>query len=46
MTYQSHHVSREKRGQILSKLPGFRGCTIWFTGKEIELVDGVEGKLF
>lgn len=30
--YQSHHVSRNKRGQILGQRGGFRGCTIWFTG--------------
>lgn len=32
VTYQSHHVSRNKRGQILGQRGGFRGCTIWFTG--------------
>ncbi|KAJ8966709.1 hypothetical protein NQ314_003362 [Rhamnusium bicolor] len=32
--YESHHVSRDKRGKILGLGPnkGFRGCTIWFTG--------------
>ncbi|CAG7724271.1 unnamed protein product [Allacma fusca] len=29
---QKHHVSRDKRGQILGNLRGFRGCTVWFTG--------------
>ncbi|CAH0557297.1 unnamed protein product [Brassicogethes aeneus] len=31
---ESHHVSRDKRGQVLGKgeLQEFRGCTIWFTG--------------
>jgi 3'-phosphoadenosine 5'-phosphosulfate synthase len=32
VTVQDHHVSREKRGQILGRHAGFRGCTIWFTG--------------
>lgn len=32
VTYQSHHVSRQKRGQILGQRGGFRGCTLWFTG--------------
>jgi len=32
VTFQNHHVSREKRGQIIGKFAGFRGCTIWFTG--------------
>lgn len=32
VTFQSHHVSRNKRGQILGQRDGFRGCTIWFTG--------------
>lgn len=31
---QKHHVSRDSRGQILGHLRGFRGCTIWFTGKD------------
>ncbi|XP_013406193.1 bifunctional 3'-phosphoadenosine 5'-phosphosulfate synthase isoform X2 [Lingula anatina] len=30
--YQSHHVSRDKRGQVLGQRGGFRGCTIWLTG--------------
>lgn len=31
---ESHHVTRDKRGQIYGQngLKGFRGCTIWFTG--------------
>lgn len=32
VTYQVHHVSRDKRGQIMGQRGGFRGCTIWFTG--------------
>jgi len=32
VTYQAHHVSRAKRGQVLGQRGGFRGCTIWFTG--------------
>lgn len=32
VTYQAHHVSRDKRGQIMGQRAGFRGCTIWFTG--------------
>ena len=33
VTMQAHHVSRSKRGQVLGQRGGFRGCTIWFTGK-------------
>lgn len=29
---QDHNVSRDKRGQNLGALRGFRGCTVWFTG--------------
>ncbi|XP_076045022.1 3'-phosphoadenosine 5'-phosphosulfate synthase isoform X3 [Oratosquilla oratoria] len=32
VTMQKHHVSRNKRGQVLGQRGGFRGCTIWFTG--------------
>lgn len=32
VTYQEHHVSRDRRGQIMGQRAGFRGCTIWFTG--------------
>jgi 3'-phosphoadenosine 5'-phosphosulfate synthase len=32
VTYQTQHVSRAKRGQVLGQRGGFRGCTIWFTG--------------
>jgi 3'-phosphoadenosine 5'-phosphosulfate synthase len=32
VTFQEHHVSRSKRGQVLGQRGGFRGCTIWFTG--------------
>ena len=33
VTYQAQHVSRAKRGQVLGQRGGFRGCTVWFTGK-------------
>ncbi|XP_048448727.1 bifunctional 3'-phosphoadenosine 5'-phosphosulfate synthase 2-like, partial [Rhincodon typus] len=32
VVYQSHHVSRNKRGQIVGTRSGFRGCTVWLTG--------------
>ncbi|XP_064458187.1 bifunctional 3'-phosphoadenosine 5'-phosphosulfate synthase-like isoform X1 [Ornithodoros turicata] len=32
VVFQDHHVSRDKRGQIIGQKGGFRGCTIWFTG--------------
>jgi len=32
VVYQTQHVSRAKRGQVLGQRGGFRGCTIWFTG--------------
>uniref|UniRef100_A0A1B6E2A6 Uncharacterized protein n=1 Tax=Clastoptera arizonana TaxID=38151 RepID=A0A1B6E2A6_9HEMI len=32
VTEQKHHVSRDKRGQVLGNIRGFRGCTVWFTG--------------
>merc|ERR1719354_662512 len=32
ITYQQSHVSRDKRGQVMGKKGGFRGCTVWFTG--------------
>ncbi|XP_038678003.1 bifunctional 3'-phosphoadenosine 5'-phosphosulfate synthase 2b isoform X1 [Scyliorhinus canicula] len=32
VVYQSHHVSRSKRGQIVGTRSGFRGCTVWLTG--------------
>ncbi|XP_025418007.1 bifunctional 3'-phosphoadenosine 5'-phosphosulfate synthase [Sipha flava] len=32
VTIQKHHVSRDKRGQVLGNVRGFRGCTVWFTG--------------
>jgi len=32
VTFQAHHVSRSKRGQVLGQRGGFRGCTVWFTG--------------
>lgn len=32
VTYQASHVSREQRSQTIGRHPGFRGCTIWFTG--------------
>ncbi|XP_027983408.2 LOW QUALITY PROTEIN: bifunctional 3'-phosphoadenosine 5'-phosphosulfate synthase 2 [Eptesicus fuscus] len=30
--YQAHHVSRNKRGQVVGTRGGFRGCTVWLTG--------------
>lgn len=35
VTVQKHHVSRDKRGQVLGNVRGFRGCTVWFTGEFI-----------
>lgn len=32
VVFQSHHVSRDKRGKALGLRSGFRGCTIWLTG--------------
>eukprot|EP00079_Xenopus_tropicalis_P010531 XP_002935477.2 PREDICTED: bifunctional 3'-phosphoadenosine 5'-phosphosulfate synthase 2 [Xenopus tropicalis] len=32
VVYQSHHVSRSKRGQVVGTRGGFRGCTVWLTG--------------
>ncbi|KAG7271109.1 hypothetical protein CRUP_005662 [Coryphaenoides rupestris] len=32
VVYQAHHVSRNKRGQVVGTRAGFRGCTIWLTG--------------
>lgn len=32
VTFQSNHVSRNKRGQVMGRRGGFRGCTVWFTG--------------
>uniref|UniRef100_UPI00358DE0E1 bifunctional 3'-phosphoadenosine 5'-phosphosulfate synthase 2-like isoform X2 n=1 Tax=Myxine glutinosa TaxID=7769 RepID=UPI00358DE0E1 len=32
VVYQSQHVSRNKRGQVVGEKGGFRGCTLWFTG--------------
>ncbi|XP_028394128.1 bifunctional 3'-phosphoadenosine 5'-phosphosulfate synthase 1-like isoform X2 [Dendronephthya gigantea] len=32
VSYQAHHVSRDKRGQVLGTKAGFRGCTVWLTG--------------
>ncbi|XP_051785925.1 bifunctional 3'-phosphoadenosine 5'-phosphosulfate synthase 1-like [Erpetoichthys calabaricus] len=31
VTYQAHHVSRNKRGQVVGTRSGFRGCTVWLT---------------
>ena len=34
VTYQTQHVSRDKRGQALGHRGGsFRGCTVWLTGR-------------
>ncbi|XP_023247354.1 bifunctional 3'-phosphoadenosine 5'-phosphosulfate synthase-like [Copidosoma floridanum] len=32
VSFQAHHVSRQKRGRALGTVRGFRGCTVWFTG--------------
>uniref|UniRef100_A0A8C5ADH5 3'-phosphoadenosine 5'-phosphosulfate synthase 1 n=1 Tax=Gadus morhua TaxID=8049 RepID=A0A8C5ADH5_GADMO len=32
VTYQAHHVSRNKRGQVVGTRGGFRGCTVWLSG--------------
>uniref|UniRef100_A0AAR2IKA9 Uncharacterized protein n=1 Tax=Pygocentrus nattereri TaxID=42514 RepID=A0AAR2IKA9_PYGNA len=32
VVYQSHSVSRSKRGQVVGTREGFRGCTVWLTG--------------
>ncbi|KAL3102296.1 hypothetical protein niasHS_003705 [Heterodera schachtii] len=32
VTFQQHKVTREERANALGRLPGFRGCTLWFTG--------------
>ena len=32
VVFQSHHVSRDKRGEAFGLRGGFRGCTIWLTG--------------
>uniref|UniRef100_G3SNF9 3'-phosphoadenosine 5'-phosphosulfate synthase 2 n=1 Tax=Loxodonta africana TaxID=9785 RepID=G3SNF9_LOXAF len=32
VVYQAHHVSRNKRGQVVGTTGGFRGCTVWLTG--------------
>eukprot|EP00062_Callorhinchus_milii_P021544 gi/632978420/ref/XP_007905903.1/ PREDICTED: bifunctional 3'-phosphoadenosine 5'-phosphosulfate synthase 1 [Callorhinchus milii] len=32
VTFQAHHVSRNKRGQVVGTRSGFRGCTVWLTG--------------
>lgn len=36
VTYQAHHVSRNKRGQVVGTRSGFRGCTVWLTGTFME----------
>ena len=33
VVFQKGHVSRNKRGEVIGQPNGFRGCTIWFTGK-------------
>lgn len=33
VTYQAHHVSRNKRGQVVGTRGGFRGCTVWLSGR-------------
>lgn len=37
VTYQAHHVSRNKRGQVVGTRGGFRGCTVWLSGTTIIL---------
>jgi len=32
VTFQSGHVSRNKRGQVMGRRGNFIGCTVWFTG--------------
>uniref|UniRef100_A0A4W3K5W5 3'-phosphoadenosine 5'-phosphosulfate synthase 2a n=1 Tax=Callorhinchus milii TaxID=7868 RepID=A0A4W3K5W5_CALMI len=32
VVFQSHHVTRNKRGQVIGTRGGFRGCTVWLTG--------------
>ncbi|VDK52225.1 unnamed protein product [Gongylonema pulchrum] len=32
VTFQQHKIGRQERAQILGHHPGFRGCTVWFTG--------------
>ncbi|XP_037084115.1 bifunctional 3'-phosphoadenosine 5'-phosphosulfate synthase-like isoform X1 [Pollicipes pollicipes] len=32
VTYQTGHVSRNHRGQVMGERGEFRGCTIWLTG--------------
>ncbi|VDP14483.1 unnamed protein product [Soboliphyme baturini] len=32
VTLQCHRVTREQRGKAVGKYPGFKGCTVWFTG--------------
>lgn len=32
VSFQSHYVSRDKRGKALGSRGGFRGCTVWLTG--------------
>lgn len=29
---QAHHVTRDKRAQVIGQRGGFRGCTVWLTG--------------
>ena len=36
VVYQSHNVSRSKRGQVVGTREGFRGCTVWLTGDHIQ----------
>jgi 3'-phosphoadenosine 5'-phosphosulfate synthase len=32
VTFQQHKVTREERSDVLGRYPGYRGCTLWFTG--------------
>ena len=34
VTFRAGHVTRKKRGEVIGQRGGFRGCCVWFTGKE------------
>lgn len=42
VTYQAHHVSRNKRGQVVGTRGGFRGCTVWLTGKSLHHISSYQ----
>ena len=33
VSFQKGLVTRDKRGQVIGQSHGFRGCTVWLTGK-------------